>query len=382
MVELQTVTKEEVEASLLQKQQEIESANNGSGAGGEGGGAGNENGAGTENANTGKENEAAEVETVLEPNAAFSFLTTPPGDKPGTQVEIPAEFKSQLEQLTKVKTDYETRFKKEAEDPFLKTYRLADEAGMTPEQTKEAILKVAAELVGKDDSNRNFDDLLRMETERMTGLKGEELDQAVKEEKESYLSQTPLQKARYEQELRAKFKQAGGESPTLKALEQSLQTHKQTAEQIAKENLALAIQDKQDLTTVANMFKGQTILGLEVSEEMAKEIIDSYDNPPFNYTDERGAFNSQRYAIDVFKVKYFDKLISAAFDQGKKAAIKKQINPDGTGTVASTAPAAGKTDPNEAYKKSLDNDTLKSVEFNDLPPNVQAVIKSNFKQTS
>lgn len=326
---------------------------------------------------------AAEAEPTLETGKAFSFLNGTPGAEKPKDIELPAEFKSQLDQLNRVKSEYEARFNKEAENPFVKAIRLSDEAGLTPEQTREAVLKVASEIVGKDDSNRSFDELLQLDTAAVTKLEGEKLDEAVKQERDHYNSLPPRQKAEYEQALRAKFKQAGGESQTLKALEQTVQAQQKLVADEETKNQALAVQDRADLSKVAAMFKGQNILGLEVSEEMANEIVASYEGPdyPFKYTDERGAFNAQAFAIDVFKVKYFDKLIAAAFDQGKKAAVKKQIVPEGNGRVGNTAPAADKKDPKEAYKESLANDTLQNVSFDELPANIQQAINNQRKQS-
>jgi len=171
--------------------------------------------------------EKPEGENVL---SLIDLLQTSPaeGEK---KPEIPkAEFTpEQIEKLAKAEAL--------ENNPLVKAFELG--------ATAADIKKIAKELAGEDFSKVPFAELLKTEIARETGLEGEDLVAAVEEELLTHDSLTTYQKGVKEKELRAKFNTAGGESATLKKLEEVYAAlPKPESEEVIKGKIAKVIEEE------------------------------------------------------------------------------------------------------------------------------------------
>ena len=218
------------------------------------------------------------------------------GTKPTAEFVVPDEYKPQWE-----------RAKKITEDPLADIYFKAKEAGqvkdfmdllgrMTPDPDTLSPEQLKEMQVRSYDPNITPDDLVEVMEEF--------------KEKKTY------QKKEEVSLFAAQMRQA--RENDLKLLEGNV-TSKATA---SKESTAKAIQEAEK--ELNGSYKGQTFYGVEVTEEVARKVLNNIRQNGVSFTRPDGAPDVQKSIQATLREEYFQDMLQAAFERGLKTATRKE----------------------------------------------------------
>lgn len=211
--------------------------------------------------------------------------------------------------------------------------------------------EIAQKIVGNDVSKMSFKDMIAAKIKSEFNLEGEELEEAVEEEMNTFDSKSRLEKARIEKQLREEM--AGNEDDILKELkeyESQIKAQQLTPEQIAKNEEVIKSNDFLAIDTVAEKLVGGDVYGVEMTKEFIEETKKGYNlNELAPYINEKtGELNAKEFLFDKFISKNWQKIADNAFEMGKKGTMKKIANPDGSNRGNSpTAEAVDKLKENQ-----------------------------------
>ena len=211
--------------------------------------------------------------------------------------------------------------------------------------------EIAQKIVGNDVSKMSFKDMIAAKIKSEFNLEGEELEEAVEEEMNTFDSKSRLEKARIEKQLREEL--AGNEDDILKELkeyESQIKAQQLTPEQIAKNEEVIKSNDFLAIDTVAEKLVGGDVYGVEMTKEFIEETKKGYNlNELAPYINEKtGELNAKEFLFDKFISKNWQKIADNAFEMGKKGTMKKIANPDGSNRGNSpTAEAVDKLKENQ-----------------------------------
>ena len=211
--------------------------------------------------------------------------------------------------------------------------------------------EIAQKIVGNDVSKMSFKDMIAAKIKSEFNLEGEELEEAVEEEMNTFDSKSRLEKARIEKQLREEL--AGNEDDILKELkeyESQIKAQQLTPEQIAKNEEVIKSNDFLAIDTVAEKLVGGDVYGVEMTKEFIEETKKGYNlNELAPYINEKtGELNAKEFLFDKFISKNWQKIADNAYEMGKKGTMKKIANPDGSNRGNSpTAEAVDKLKENQ-----------------------------------
>ena len=222
--------------------------------------------------------------------------------------------------------------------------------------------EIAQKIVGNDVSKMSFKDMIAAKIKSEFNLEGEELEEAVEEEMNTFDSKSRLEKARIEKQLREEL--AGNEDDILKELkeyESQIKAQQLTPEQIAKNEEVIKSNDFLAIDTVAEKLVGGDVYGVEMTKEFIEETKKGYNlNELAPYINEKtGELNAKEFLFDKFISKNWQKIADNAFEMGKKGTMKKIANPDGSNR--GNSPSAEAVDKLKENQKSWGINTRQRV---------------------
>jgi len=218
--------------------------------------------------------------------------------KPSTEAEpvVPEAFKPLLE-----------RAKKITEDPLADIFFKAKEAG----QVKDFM-----DLLGRmtpDPDTLSPEQLKEMQVRSYDpNITPEDLAEVMEEFKEKKTYQKKEEVSLFAAQMRQ------ARENDLKLLEGNV-TSKATA---SKESTAKAIQEAEK--ELNGSYKGQTFYGVEVTEEVARKVLNNIRQNGVSFTRPDGAPDVQKSIQATLREEYFQDMLQAAFERGLKTATRKE----------------------------------------------------------
>lgn len=194
-------------------------------------------------------------------------------------------------------------------------------SGLTLPQIAEKITKV-------DYSGFTTSDLIKLELQK-AGLEGEELEAALEEEVTAYSSKTPLEKARFEKELKASYKTEVKFDEALSLLDETLKNNKGISQEdyVKQQELQVANNIKADTESLDKYLTALKAKG-ELDEETVAAIKNSYSfDKSVGYV-KGDKFEALSFIKDQYKIQNFEKAVAAAEKRGFEKAAKKFGNPE------------------------------------------------------
>jgi hypothetical protein len=218
------------------------------------------------------------------------------GTKPATEFVVPDEYKPQWE-----------RAKKITEDPLADIYFKAKEAG----QVKDFM-----DLLGRmtpDPDTLSPEQLKEMQVRSYDpNITPDDLAEVMEEFKEKKTYQKKEEVSLFAAQMRQ------ARENDLKLLEGNV-TSKATA---SKESTAKAIQEAEK--ELNGSYKGQTFYGVEVTEEVARKVLNNIRQNGVSFTRPDGAPDVQKSIQATLREEYFQDMLQAAFERGLKTATRKE----------------------------------------------------------
>ena len=217
-----------------------------------------------------------------------------------------------------------------AEFEALKAERLAEEnsdiaklkkSGLTLAQIAEKITKV-------DYSSFKTPDLIKMELQK-AGLEGEELDAAIEEEVTAYSSLSPLQKAKYDSDLKANYKTEVKIDDALSLLDEALKNNQTISpEEYAKKQAAVTEANIKADTEVLDKYLVALKTKGEIDEETVTAIKGSYSFDKSVAYLKGDKFDGLSFIKDQYKILNYEKAVAEAEKRGFDKAAKKFGSPE------------------------------------------------------
>ena len=254
--------------------------------------------------------------------------------------ELPESVKAQLVELEALKAEREA----EANSDIAKLLK----SGLTLEQIAETITKV-------DYSGFKTTDLIRLELEK-AGLSGEDLDAAIEEEVNAYSNLSPLQKAKYDTEIKANYKTEIKLNGASEMIKEALEKNK---------SVSPAEYAKQQETQIANNIKADTdsldkyLSLLKVQGEMDEETITAIKNS-YSFDKSVGYVKGEKFEAlsfikDQYRILNYDRDVANARKKGFDEAAKKFANPSANVKGTHEAP---KPSGNQTYQQAMFGEIL------------------------
>jgi len=256
------------------------------------------------------------------------------GDEPlKPEVVVDEKIQEQLKAL-------ESEIAKYKENPLVKALELGKD-----------LKEVAKQLIGEDYSQKSYEQLLEMKIAKEFKLEGEELQEAVQEELAQFEGMSKLGRAKAERELRNEFASDTNVNASkilteLNEYQSKIQSQTLTPEQIAKVQEDVKTNDLKLIDDIGSQLDGADIEGVKITKEYIDKVkanhynfdsIAPYVNPKDN------TFDAQQFIVDKFILDNHQELLKAAYERGKKEAIKSVANPDrNTRGGTPVAPVANK----------------------------------------
>lgn len=277
------------------------------------------------------EEAAKVVASSDEKKSLFEALETPLEVK----AEIPEAVKVELET---VKSELEA-LKKEREQLEASDISKLLKSGLTLEQIAQGIVKT-------DYSNHSVEDLIKLELEK-AGLKDTELETAIAEELATYESLSPLQKRKYDNELKASYKSEIKFDDTLTLLADKLKENAEKNKQPdpALQQKAMEAMKQSDLSEINNVFTSLKAQNYEISDDDIKTIVDKYDPIEADsiYTNNENKFDVNRWIKEKYVLTFSERdkkvAVELAEKRGYEKAKKEFANPDLTNVGGGAASA-------------------------------------------
>lgn len=238
------------------------------------------------------------------------------------KTEVPEALSEDVQKKLQEYEQYRNQVEQYENNPLVKALSLGKD-----------LKEIAQKIVGNDVSKMSFKDMIAAKIKSEFNLEGEELEEAVEEEMNTFDSKSRLEKARIEKQLREKL--AGNENDILKELkeyENQIKAQQLTPEQIAKNEEVIKNNDFLAIDTVAEKLVGGDVYGVEMTKEFIEETKKGYNlNELAPYINEKtGELNAKDFLFDKFISKNWQKIAENAFEMGKKGTIKRFANPDGS----------------------------------------------------
>lgn len=238
------------------------------------------------------------------------------------KTEVPEALSEDVQKKLQEYEQYRNQVEQYENNPLVKALSLGKD-----------LKEIAQKIVGNDVSKMSFKDMIAAKIKSEFNLEGEELEEAVEEEMNTFDSKSRLEKARIEKQLREEL--AGNENDILKELkeyENQIKAQQLTPEQIAKNEEVIKNNDFLAIDTVAEKLVGGDVYGVEMTKEFIEETKKGYNlNELAPYINEKtGELNAKDFLFDKFISKNWQKIAENAFEMGKKGTIKRFANPDGS----------------------------------------------------
>jgi len=266
----------------------------------------------------------AEENKAVEEATETSFLDKLEETSEAAKVEIPEAFKVELE-ATKKELE---ALKKEREELENSDIAKLLKSGLTLEEIAKGITKV-------DYSNYSIEGLIKLELEKQ-GLKDTDLEDALAQELSAYNALTPLQKSKFDNELKSNYKTEIRLDETTKLLEDKLKENaaKFQAPDPKEQQLALEAMAKADLGEIDGVFNNLKAQNFDIKDEDIKAIKESY-NPLIAdalYTTADKKFDVKKFIKDTYTLKFAERDKKIAVEAAEKRAYEKAkkefANPD------------------------------------------------------
>lgn len=312
------------------------------------------------------ETQAAEVAAPIEANAEttqeneLSFFETPDlfkdSSEKSAEQAAPVADEKFMQELESYKAEIQ-RLKSNPLVDALEKYGMLEEFD---------IKKYASELATKDYSNMSLKDLvaenIRLE---YPDLSAEDVNSEV----EQYLAYKNIDehssrvvRAEIEKSLRSELASKTKKSEYIQKLEEAAQSLKPVSQQDQINQIMDGYKkEKEVLTDFTSQLKGQNLYGIELGDEHLQGIQKVYDdlfNPQATpFTKQDGSFDVKNFTLFAHKVANYEKNLKAAYDLGKKEALKGRLNVDPLGQAVATAPTTDTRSAMEIIAEDLNNRT-------------------------
>jgi len=264
------------------------------------------------------------------PPIEADFISILEADKPADPAtppatyELPPEIKSQLEAANEKAKKYDDMMAIGDENPFV----LMIKNRMSPEE----IAKVAREMVPADYSNLSYEQLLPKDVAQELGVEGDVLANIVKEKMEAHDLLPQYDKAMAEKTLKGKYSTPGTVDSKLlneykKAWEENQKNIPQqpTPQQIAELQKA----DISAIDAELAKLEGKSWMGIVWDKTRSDAVRAMYNDKNIQpFLSDNFEFNAKGFVVKGAKDILFLDVKNAAYEQGRKDALKEVSNPD------------------------------------------------------
>lgn len=281
-------------------------------------------------------------DTFFEAVKTIKSTTTPIVET--QKVEVPDDFKKQLE-------EYKAKLSQYEQNPLHEAIALG--------ASDKDIKQIAKEIAATDVSDLSTEQLIEKAVkDAFPNLSPQELAEALDTEITNYERLSPLAKKSHDESLRTKYSSAEYSSPTLKKLQEAFSKSQNDKVNFnPDQEIAKAIEIETTLIkTIGSQLVGKTLKGVLFDEAKLNEVLSEYDvNKVQSYLDEKGNLDAIGFIQDKFEKKYREEMINHEVERRVAQKMKEYVV---TGKATPTATPS-------VSKLTADEQRLKERGFND-----------------